>query len=219
MNIILIGAPGSGKGTQATQLCAAMEIAHISTGDMVRAAIRDQTLDAETIAFVKGGGLVSDEKIINLLMARIQEPDCEKGFLLDGFPRTIPQAQALADAQVRLDFVVELQVPHEAIVERMSGRWTHMKSGRTYHTTFNPPRVPGMDDFTAESLVQRDDDKAETVTRRLEVYERQTSPLLSFYEQRLGNRFISVDANASMSTVTARIMANMLKSAKQAVVD
>ena len=182
MRIILLGAPGAGKGTQATFIKEHFNIPQISTGDMLRAAVKAGTpLGLEAKGHMDSGGLVSDAVIIGLVSERIKEADCAKGFLFDGFPRTIPQADAMKDAGVVIDYVVEIDVPDSAIVERMSGRRSHPASGRTYHIKFNPPKVAGKDDMTGENLVQRDDDKEETVLKRLEVYHSQTEPLVRYY--------------------------------------
>nr|MBP8021836.1 adenylate kinase [Limnohabitans sp.] len=178
MRLILLGAPGAGKGTQATFICQEYGIPQISTGDMLRAAVKAGTemgLAAKKV--MDAGGLVGDDIIIGLVKERIANPDCAKGFLFDGFPRTIPQADALKEAGVKLDCVLEIDVPFEAIIERMSGRRAHVASGRTYHVKFNPPKVEGIDDVTGEPLIQRDDDKEDTVKKRLEVYSAQTRPL------------------------------------------
>ena len=182
MRLIVLGAPGAGKGTQAQFIREKYGIPQISTGDMLRAAIKAGTpLGIEARKVMDGGNLVSDEIIIGLVKDRIQEADCAKGFLFDGFPRTIPQADAMKAAGVKLDYVLEIDVPFEAIIERMSGRRSHPASGRTYHIKFNPPKVEGKDDVTGEPLVQRDDDKEETVRKRLEVYSAQTRPLVDYY--------------------------------------
>ncbi|WP_180683600.1 adenylate kinase [Tepidicella baoligensis] len=182
MRLILLGAPGAGKGTQATFICQKYGIPQISTGDMLRAAVKAGTpLGLEAKKIMDAGGLVSDELIINLVKDRIAQPDCANGFLFDGFPRTIPQAEAMKAAGVKLDYVLEIDVPFDAIIERMSGRRSHPASGRTYHVKFNPPKVDGVDDVTGEPLVQRDDDKEETVRKRLEVYNAQTRPLVDYY--------------------------------------
>jgi len=182
MKLILLGAPGAGKGTQATFICQKYGIPQISTGDMLRAAVKAGTpLGLQADAVMKSGGLVSDDLIINLVKERIAQPDCAKGFLFDGFPRTIPQADAMKAAGVALDYVVEIDVPFEAIIERMSGRRSHPASGRTYHVKFNPPKVEGKDDVTGEPLVQRPDDQEETVKKRLDVYSAQTRPLVDYY--------------------------------------
>ena len=182
MKLILLGAPGAGKGTQATFICQKYGIPQISTGDMLRAAVKAGTpLGIEAKKVMDAGGLVSDDLIINLVKERIAQPDCANGFLFDGFPRTIPQAEAMKEAGVNLDYVLEIDVPFEAIIERMSGRRSHPASGRTYHVKFNPPKTEGLDDVTGEALVQREDDKEETVKKRLEVYSQQTRPLVDYY--------------------------------------
>lgn len=182
MRLILLGPPGAGKGTQAGFITKAFAIPQISTGDMLRAAVKAQTpLGIEAKKVMDTGGLVSDEIIIGLVKDRLKEQDCKSGYLFDGFPRTIPQADALKNANVDLDFVIEIAVPEENIVERMSGRRVHMASGRTYHVKFNPPKQEGIDDVTGEPLVQRDDDREETVRHRLAVYREQTSPLVNYY--------------------------------------
>ena len=182
MRLILLGAPGAGKGTQATFICSKYAIPQISTGDMLRAAVKAGTpLGQEAKKIMDSGGLVSDDLIINLVKERIAQPDCEKGFLFDGFPRTIPQADAMKLAGVKLDYVLEIDVPFDAIIERMSGRRSHTASGRTYHVKYNPPKVDGLDDVTKEPLIQREDDKEETVRKRLEIYSAQTKPLVEYY--------------------------------------
>ena len=182
MRLILLGAPGAGKGTQATFLCQKFSIPQISTGDMLRAAVKAGTpLGIEAKKVMDSGGLVSDDLIINLVKERIAQPDCAQGFLFDGFPRTLPQADAMKSAGVKLDYVLEIDVPFEAIIERMGGRRSHTASGRTYHVKYNPPKVEGHDDATGEALIQRDDDKEETVRKRLEIYSAQTRPLVAYY--------------------------------------
>jgi len=182
MRLILLGPPGAGKGTQAQQICQKFGIPQISTGDMLRAAVKAGTpLGIEAKKVMDAGGLVSDDLIINLVKERIAQPDSAKGFLFDGLPRTIPQADAMKAAGVKLDVVLEIDVPDEAIVERMSGRRAHLPSGRTYHVKYNPPKVAGKDDVTGEDLIQRDDDKEETVLKRLQVYQAQTRPLVDYY--------------------------------------
>jgi adenylate kinase len=182
MRIILLGAPGAGKGTQATFIKEKFNIPQISTGDMLRAAVKAGTpLGLEAKGHMDSGGLVPDAVIIGLVSERIKEADCANGFLFDGFPRTIPQADAMKIAGVGIDYVVEIDVPDSAIVERMSGRRSHPASGRTYHVKFNPPKVAGKDDLTGEDLVQRDDDKEEVVKKRLDVYHSQTKPLVDYY--------------------------------------
>lgn len=182
MRLILLGAPGAGKGTQATFICQKYGIPQISTGDMLRAAVKaGSPLGLEAKAVMASGGLVSDDLIINLVKDRLTQPDCVNGFLFDGFPRTIPQAEAMKVAGVMLDYVIEIDVPFDAIIERMSGRRSHPASGRTYHVKFNPPKVAGVDDFSGEPLIQREDDKEETVKNRLNVYSAQTRPLVDYY--------------------------------------
>jgi adenylate kinase len=187
MRLILLGAPGAGKGTQAKFICEAYGIPQISTGDMLRAAVKAQTpLGIQAKQVMDAGGLVSDDIIIGLVKDRITHPDCAKGFLFDGFPRTIPQAQAMVDAQVLIDHVVEIAVDDEEIVNRLSGRRVHPGSGRVYHLMFNKPQREGVDDVTGEPLVQREDDTEETVRKRLQVYSEQTRPLIDFYRKMKG---------------------------------
>ncbi len=182
MKLILLGAPGAGKGTQASYIKEKFGIPQISTGDMLRAAIKAGTpLGLAAKQVMDAGNLISDDIIINLVKERIKEADCAKGFLFDGFPRTIPQAQAMKDADIRIDYVVEIDVADSEIVQRMGGRRVHPASGRTYHEVFNPPKVPGKDDVTGEDLVQRPDDAEETVIKRLNVYHEQTQPLVEYY--------------------------------------
>jgi adenylate kinase len=182
MRIILLGSPGSGKGTQAQFITEKYAIPQISTGDMLRAAVRNGTpLGVEAKKIMDAGGLVSDDIILGLIKERIAQPDCANGFLLDGFPRTIIQAEGLDAMGVKIDNVIEIVVADEEIVKRMAGRRMHLKSGRTYHVEFNPPKVDGIDDVTGESLIQRDDDKEETVRKRLSVYHEQTKPLVGYY--------------------------------------
>jgi adenylate kinase len=182
MRLILLGGPGAGKGTQANYIKERYQIPQISTGDMLRAAVKAGTeLGKKAKAVMDAGGLVPDDVIIGLVKERIKESDCQKGFLFDGFPRTIPQADAMKAAGVAIDAVVDIDVPDEEIIKRMSGRRVHLASGRTYHLVFNPPKVEGKDDVTGEPLIQRDDDKEETVRKRLEVYHAQTEPLIGYY--------------------------------------
>lgn len=184
MRIILLGAPGAGKGTQAAFITSKYAIPQISTGDMLRAAVKAGTpLGLAAKKVMDSGALVSDDIIINLVKERLTQNDCAKGYLFDGFPRTIPQAQAMKDADVRLDVVLEIAVPDQDIIERMSGRRVHVASGRTYHVKFNPPKVQGKDDQTGEALIQREDDQEATVRKRLEVYHSQTKPLVDFYQK------------------------------------
>ena len=184
MRLILLGPPGAGKGTQSTFLTAHYGIPQISTGDMLRAAVKAGTpLGLAAKKVMDSGALVSDDIIIGLVKERLKQPDCARGYLFDGFPRTIPQAEAMRDAQVAIDFVLEIDVPAGEIILRMSGRRVHLASGRTYHLKFNPPKAEGRDDVTGEPLVQRDDDREETVKKRLDVYQAQTRPLVDFYGQ------------------------------------
>ena len=183
MRLILLGGPGAGKGTQANLVKEKFQIPQISTGDMLRAALKAGTeLGLKAKGYMDSGGLVPDDVIIGLVKERIQEADCANGFLFDGFPRTIPQADAMKDAGVAIDAVVDIDVPDGEIIKRMSGRRVHLSSGRTYHVTFNPPKVEGKDDETGEDLIQRDDDQEETVRTRLDVYHAQTEPLIDYYK-------------------------------------
>ncbi len=182
MRLILLGPPGAGKGTQANFIKEKFGIPQISTGDMLRAAVKAGTpLGIEAKKVMDAGGLVSDDIIIGLVKDRLQQPDCKSGYMFDGFPRTIPQAEAMKEAGVPIDYVLEIDVPDEDIVERMGGRRVHVASGRTYHVKFNPPKVEGKDDVTGEALIQRDDDQEATVRKRLEVYHSQTKPLVAYY--------------------------------------
>ena len=184
MRVILLGGPGAGKGTQANYIKEKYNIPQISTGDMLRAHVKSGSeLGVAAKKIMDEGGLVSDEIIMGMVKQRITEDDCSKGFLFDGFPRTIPQAEALQQAGVDVDAVVEIDVPDAEIIKRMSGRRVHLSSGRTYHVTFNPPKVEGKDDVTGEDLIQRDDDQEETVRARLKVYHDQTEPLINFYSK------------------------------------
>ena len=213
MRLILLGPPGAGKGTQAGFLTKHFGIPQISTGDMLRAAVKAGTpLGLQAKQVMDSGALVSDDIIIGLVKDRLQADDCKAGYLFDGFPRTIPQAQALQDAAVKLDFVVEIDVPEEDIIERMSGRRVHPASGRTYHVKFNPPKVTGIDDESGEPLVQRDDDKEETVRHRLTVYRDQTRPLVDFYSELAGKdsgaaRYRKISGVGSVDEIHQRLLA------------
>ena len=211
MKIILLGAPGAGKGTQAQFLTKTFDIPQISTGDMLRAAIKAGTeLGKLAKSFMDEGKLVTDEIIIGLVKERITQEDCKNGFLLDGFPRTVPQADALKEAGVAIDAVIEIDVPDSEIVKRMSGRRAHLASGRTYHVVFNPPKVEGKDDLTGEDLVQRDDDKEEVVLDRLRVYHEQTAPLIGYYSAEAASnaavKYIRVDGTQPIDTVESEIV-------------
>ena len=213
MRLILLGAPGAGKGTQAAFICQQYGIPQISTGDMLRAAVKAGTpLGLQAKSVMESGGLVSDDLIINLVKERIAQPDCANGFLFDGFPRTIPQAEAMKAAGVKLDYVLEIDVPFEAIIERMSGRRSHPASGRTYHVKFNPPKAEGVDDVTGEPLVQRDDDKEDTVKKRLDVYTQQTRPLVDYYSQWAAKepaaapKYRKISGTGSVDDITARAL-------------
>lgn len=213
MRIMMLGAPGAGKGTQATFLTSHFDIPQISTGDMLRASIRaGAALGLEAKGYMDAGQLVPDDLIIRMVKVRISEPDCKNGFLLDGFPRTLAQAEALASAGVALDAVIEIDVPFEVIVERMAGRRVHPASGRTYHVVYNPPKVDGKDDETGEVLIQRDDDKAETVKKRLDVYAAQTQPLVDFYKAEAAKgsvKYIRVDGTDNIERVKTHILAGL----------
>lgn len=210
MRIILLGAPGAGKGTQAQYLMEKYKITQISTGDMLRAAVKAQTpLGIEAKKVMDEGGLVSDRVIIGLVKERILQEDCKNGFLFDGFPRTIPQAQAMIDHKVDIDFVVEVNVEDSEIISRLSGRRVHEASGRTYHIKYNPPKVNGKDDVTGEALIQRTDDLEETVMKRLKVYHSQTEPLVEFYKN-LGDskvKYIKISGVGSVTAIRDQIFA------------
>ena len=220
MRLILLGAPGAGKGTQAQFICEKFAIPQISTGDMLRGAVKAGTeLGIAAKKIMDAGGLVSDDIIIGLVKDRLTQPDCSKGYLFDGFPRTIPQAQAMKDAGVPIDYVLEIDVPFAAIIDRMSGRRVHPASGRTYHITFNPPKVEGKDDVTGEALIQRDDDKEETVRKRLQVYNEQTRPLVEYYsawvtqsnatDKVKAPAYRKVSGTGSVDDITASIFAEL----------
>ena len=214
MRLILLGAPGAGKGTQAAYICQKYGIPQISTGDMLRAAVKaGSTMGLAAKKVMDAGGLVSDDIIIGLVKERIAQPDCTNGFLFDGFPRTLPQADAMKAAGVKLELVLEIDVPDDAIIERMSGRRVHPASGRTYHVKFNPPKVAGKDDATGDTLIQRDDDSESTVRKRLEVYKSQTRPLVAYYADWAATgdaqapRYARILGLGSVDEITARAMA------------
>jgi len=218
MKIILLGAPGAGKGTQATFLRTKFNIPQISTGDMLRSAVTNKTeLGVSAKDFMDRGLLVPDDLIINLVKLRINEDDCKNGFLLDGFPRSIPQAQAMKDIGINIDYVIEIQVPDEDIIERLSGRRIHLESGRIYHIKYNPPKEEGKDDITGEPLIIRDDDIKETILKRLETYHHQTEPLVSFYSswsnENIENSpiFISVEGTKSPNKVNYELNEKLSK--------
>jgi len=218
MRLILLGGPGAGKGTQANVIKEKYGIPQISTGDMLRAAVKAGTdLGLKAKEYMDSGGLVPDEVIIGLVKERIQEPDCEKGFLFDGFPRTIPQADAMKEAGVPIDAVVDIDVPDEEIIKRMSGRRAHLASGRTYHIVYNPPKVEGKDDVTGEPLVQRDDDKEETVKKRLDVYHQQTEPLIDYYKKWEASgdsdapKYIHINGVGSLESISNQIISELDK--------
>ncbi len=212
MRLILLGGPGAGKGTQANYIKEKYQIPQISTGDMLRTAVKAGTsLGKEAKKFMDAGQLVTDEVIIELVKERIDAPDCARGFLFDGFPRTIPQANAVKAARIQIDAVVDIDVPDDEIINRMSGRWTHLASGRTYHTVFNPPKVAGIDDITGDPLVQRDDDKEETAKERLAVYHGQTEPLIRYYSKcekssgTVAPKYIKVNGIGKVADIRDRI--------------
>ena len=213
MNVILLGPPGAGKGTQAAHICEKFNIPQISTGDMLRAAVIAGTeIGLEAKKVIDAGGLVSDDIIIALVKERIQSPDCKNGYLLDGFPRTIAQADSLKTQGINIDYVVEVQVPDENIVIRMSGRRVHLDSGRTYHIDFNPPIVQNKDDLTGEDLIQRIDDNEDIVRDRLSIYHQQTQPLVNYYsddalEENSGTKFHAISGVGTLDEVKTRINA------------
>ncbi|QOP43541.1 adenylate kinase [Sulfurimonas sediminis] len=214
MRIILLGAPGAGKGTQAQFLTKKYNIPQISTGDMLRAAIKAGTeMGKMAKAAMDAGQLVTDDIIIGLVKDRIAQDDCKNGYLLDGFPRTLPQADAVTNAGIEIDAVIEIDVPDEEIVKRMSGRRAHLASGRTYHIVYNPPKVEGKDDETGEDLVQRDDDKEEVVQDRLKVYHEQTEPLIDYYKAQAAKnpniKYIRVDGTADIADVEKAIVSEL----------
>ena len=211
MNIILLGPPGAGKGTQASHICEKFNIPQISTGDMLRAAVNAGTkIGIEAKKVIDAGNLVSDDIIISLVKERIESPDCNNGYLLDGFPRTITQADSLKLEDIKIDYVLDVQVPDEDIVTRMSGRRVHLASGRTYHIAFNPPNFKGKDDLTGEDLIQRVDDDEDIVRGRLKIYHKQTEPLVQYYkadalDPSTGTKFIAINGVGSLDEVQERI--------------
>ncbi len=213
MRVILLGGPGAGKGTQAQYISERYGVPQISTGDMLRAHVKaGSELGVAAKKIMDEGGLVSDEIIIGMVKERIQEPDCGNGYLFDGFPRTIPQAEALKEAGIPVDAVVEIDVPDEEIIKRMSGRRVHLGSGRTYHVVFNPPKVEGKDDETGEDLIQRDDDSEDTVRARLKVYHEQTEPLINFYtgEADAGNcNYVKINGIGGVDEIRDAIFAGL----------
>lgn len=213
MRLILLGAPGAGKGTQAQFICEHYKIPQISTGDMLRAAVKEGSeLGLKVKEIMTTGGLVSDDLIISLVKERIAQPDCQNGFLFDGFPRTIPQADAMKEAGVRIDHVLEIAVEDEEIVTRLAGRRVHPGSGRVYHIEYNPPKEEGKDDVTGEALIQRDDDRESTVRNRLAVYHEQTAPLVDYYQQwaqqepQAAPAYHRVEGIGSVDDITRRVM-------------
>jgi adenylate kinase len=213
MRLILLGGPGAGKGTQANYIKEHFGIPQISTGDMLRAAVKAGTaLGQEAKKIMDAGGLVSDDIIMGLIKERLQQADCKPGYLFDGFPRTLAQADAMKEDDIAVDYVVEIAVPDEEIIKRMSGRRVHLASGRTYHVVFNPPQVEGKDDATGEPLIQRDDDKEETVRKRLQVYHDQTEPLIGYYTRWAETdprapRFVKVHGIGTVEEIRDRILA------------
>lgn len=207
MRIILLGPPGAGKGTQAQFICEQFGIPQISTGDMLRAAVAaGSPLGEQAKAIMESGGLVSDDIIVGLVKERLEESDCVDGCLFDGFPRTIPQAQAMVDEQIGIDHVLEIAVSDEEIINRLSGRRVHPDSGRIYHVEYNPPKQPGLDDQTGEALIQRDDDSEQTVRNRLGVYHDQTRPLVNFYRELEGVEYHQLDGVGAVNDITRHIM-------------
>ena len=216
MKVILLGPPGAGKGTQANVIKQKFDIPQISTGDMLRSAIREDTeLGVTAKKIMDTGGLVSDDLILSIVKERISQNDCKKGYLFDGFPRTIAQANGITTSGVVIDYVIEIQVNDEQIIKRMSGRRVHLDSGRTYHTEFNPPKIEGKDDETGDELIQRDDDQESTVRKRLDVYKKETAPLVNYYNQLSTNtnstlRYISVNGMQNVKCVTKDILMQLL---------
>ncbi len=213
MRLILLGGPGAGKGTQASFITEKFGIPQISTGDMLRAAVEAGTeLGKEAKKIMDAGGLISDEIITGMVKERVQEADCANGYLLDGFPRTIPQADAMREFDIHVDFVVEISVDDAEIIKRMSGRRAHLASGRTYHIVYNPPKEEGIDDVTGEPLVQRDDDQEETVRKRLDVYHAQTEPLIGYYQSYAASgdanapRYVQIEGVGSVESIRDQIL-------------
>lgn len=213
MRLILLGGPGAGKGTQASFITEQFGIPQISTGDMLRAAVEAGTeLGKEAKKIMDAGGLISDEIITGMVKERVQEADCANGYLLDGFPRTIPQADAMREFDIHVDFVVEISVDDAEIIKRMSGRRAHLASGRTYHVVYNPPKEEGIDDVTGEPLVQRDDDQEETVRKRLDVYHAQTEPLIGYYQSYAASgdenapRYVQIEGVGSVESIREKIL-------------
>ena len=216
MKVILLGPPGAGKGTQANVIKQKFDIPQISTGDMLRSAIREDTeLGVTAKKIMDTGGLVSDDLILNIVKERVSQNDCKKGYLFDGFPRTIAQANGITASGIVIDYVIEIKVNDEQIIKRVSGRRVHLASGRTYHTEFNPPKIEGKDDETGDELVQRDDDQESTVRKRLDVYKKETAPLVNYYNQLSTNmdsklRYISVNGMQNVKCVTKDILMELL---------
>jgi len=213
MRIILLGSPGAGKGTQARFISESLGIPQISTGDILRAEVASNSTLGQSVAeILDSGGLVPDNIIIDIVKSRLQKDDCKRGFLLDGFPRTLNQAEALKKANIKLDLVIEIHVDDEEIVSRLSRRWFHQSSGRTYHEIYQPPKQKGVDDITGEALIQRKDDKEETVRNRLKIYHQQTQPLINYYNKAAQNNeinYVKIDGSTEVTTVKNSIMAAM----------
>jgi adenylate kinase len=210
MKLILLGAPGAGKGTQAQFICEMLGVPQISTGDMLRSAVKSNSeLGNQVEQVMASGGLVTDEIIISLIKERLQQADCTNGFLFDGFPRTIPQAEALAEADIGIDLVLEINVPDDEIVKRLSGRRVHLDSGRVYHVSHNPPKVVDCDDVTGEALIQRADDTEDTVRIRLKIYHQQTQPLVNYYKELMSSgekiRFVTLDGVSAVEKIRDQI--------------
>ncbi|MFN8770222.1 MAG: adenylate kinase [Neisseriaceae bacterium] len=210
VGIVLLGPPGAGKGTQAKFITEALNVPQISTGDMLRNAIKEGTeLGMKAKEVIEKGQLVSDDVVIGLVKERIKASDCKNGFLFDGFPRTIAQADSLKQAGVKIDYVIEIEVPQEEIVSRLSGRRVHVPSGRTYHVKYKPPKFDNKDDVTGEELIQRDDDKEETIRKRLEVYNEQTSPLTKYYSEDREVKYVKLDGTQEVDLVRQKVIAQL----------